>query len=215
MKSGFCRIGFPGTNQYLTKLDPAASHLIYSTAVGGSGETVNAGMAVDSAGNAYLTGVTWGTYSFTVPDPGIPQIRPFLTKIDPTGRSNLYSIPIGGASVALDNSGHVLVGGTYSNNNYSSFAPNTLPPPPTGSANTAAPCLLSGTTLSQAYVSQADATTGAIQSSQLIDSANLTAAAIALSGSAVWIAGAALTSDVPTTPNALTNSALNSPPEPI
>jgi uncharacterized protein (TIGR03437 family) len=207
---GFCRFGFPGTNQYVTKLDAAASHLIYSTAVGGSGETVNAGLAVDSAGNAYLTGVTWGTYSFTVPDPGIPQIRPFLTKIDPAGKSNLYSIPIGGVGVALDNSGHILVGGTYSNNNYSA-SPNTLPPPPTGSANTAAPCLLSGTTLSQAYVSQVDATTGNVQSSQLIDSANLTAAAIALSGSSVWIVGATLTSDVPTTPGALTNSTLNSP----
>lgn len=208
---GFCRISFPGTNQYLTKLDPAATHLIYSTAVGGGGQTVNAGLAVDSAGNAYLTGVTWGSYPFTVPDPGVPEIRPFLTKIDPAGKSNVYSIPIGGAGVAFDNSGHVLAGGTYSNNNYSAFGPNTLPPPPTGAVNLAAPCLLSSTTYSQAYVSQVDAITGNVQSSQLMDSANLTAAAIAISGSTVWLAGAALTSDVPTTLNALSDSALSAP----
>ncbi len=53
---GLCQIGFAGVNQHVTKLKPDGSSLIYSTAVSGSsgGQTVNAGLAVDAAGNAYL-----------------------------------------------------------------------------------------------------------------------------------------------------------------
>ena len=65
---GFCQLGFPGTNQYLTKVDPAATRLLYSTGVGGMGSTGNNGLAVDSSGSAYVTGIVEeGNYPFTVP----------------------------------------------------------------------------------------------------------------------------------------------------
>ncbi len=209
---GFCRVSFPGMNQYLTKVDATGSKLIYSTAVGaailGNGQTTNAGLAVDAAGNAYLTGLAYGSYPYTVKDPGVPQVRPFLTKIDSAGQTAPYSIPIGGVGVALDGQGNVFVGGSY--NNFSlvpTFSALTPPPAPPGVQNAVAACLLKEqTTISQAYVSQVDAGTGNVQNTVLIDGSNLSAAGIALVGDAAWIAGYTTTDDVPLTPGAISDA---------
>ena len=209
---GFCRVFFPATNQYLTKVDAAGSKLIYSTVVGsnvaGGGQTTNAGLAVDAAGNAYLTGLAYGSYPYTVKDPGVPQVRPFLTKIDSAGQTAPYSIPIGGVGVALDGQGSVFVGGSYNNFNLvSTFSALTPPPPPPGVQNAAAACLLKGqTAISQAYVSQVDNATGNVQNTVLIDGSNLSAAGIALAGDAAWIAGYTTTDDVPLTPGAISDA---------
>lgn len=205
---GFCRINFPATNQYLTKVDPTGSKLIYSTAVGaslpGNGQTTNAGLAVDAPGNAYLTGLAYGNYPYTVKDPGVPQVRPFLTKIDSAGQTAPYSIPIGGVGVALDGQGNVFVGGSYNNLNLvATSSALTPPPPPPGVQNAVGACLLKGQTISQAYVSQVDAGTGNVQNTVLIDGSNLSAAGIALVGDAAWIAGYTTTDDVPLTPGAI------------
>ena len=45
----------------MTKLNAAGSALVYSTYLGGSGEEGRDGIAVDSAGNAYVTGYTDST----------------------------------------------------------------------------------------------------------------------------------------------------------
>src|SRR6185437_49728 len=113
-----CQIEFPAPNQYVTKVDPAASKLIYSTGVNGvgGGSAVNNGLAVDAQGFAYITGMTQAqSYPFT----GTAIFREngagFLTKLDPTGSSVVYSIPQGGSGVALDENGKVYVGGTFTN----------------------------------------------------------------------------------------------------
>ena len=46
---------------FVAKLNPAGSALVYSTYLGGSGEDDGYGIAVDSAGNAYVTGYTQST----------------------------------------------------------------------------------------------------------------------------------------------------------
>src|SRR5437762_573069 len=47
---------------FVTKLDPTGSALVYSTYLGGSRGGANGyGIAVDAAGAAYVTGVTWAT----------------------------------------------------------------------------------------------------------------------------------------------------------
>ena len=43
---------------FVTKINPAGSALVYSTYLGGSGGDCGRGIAVDSAGNAYVTGFT-------------------------------------------------------------------------------------------------------------------------------------------------------------
>ena len=52
-----CHGQFQGPNQYVTKLDPTGSKMIFSTSLSGTGNTVNAGVAVDEDGNIYLTGL--------------------------------------------------------------------------------------------------------------------------------------------------------------
>ena len=45
-----------GTDAFVTKLNPAGSGLAYSTYLGGSDEDIGQGIAIDSAGAAYVTG---------------------------------------------------------------------------------------------------------------------------------------------------------------
>ncbi len=70
---GLCQLSFSGEQQYLSKVDAAGSRLIYSTGINhvttadNFGSSSNTGLAVDAAGNAYVTGVLQGgTYAFTV-----------------------------------------------------------------------------------------------------------------------------------------------------
>ncbi len=204
--SGFCLFGFPGTNQYVTKVDPAATKLLYSTGVAGSGSTTNSGLAVDTAGNAYVTGIVQGgTYPYTVaPGPGVVSIQPFVTKLDPAGATALYSIPIGGAGIALSGK-HALVGGSYNSVFYGIAGGLSLAGPPPGVTNLNPACQVNNlTTGSQPYVTQLDAASGAILSTVLVDATDDQARGIALaSGSAVWLAGTTLQADVPITPGAL------------
>ena len=46
---------------FVTKLNAAGSALVYSTYLGGSGDDAGSGIAVDSSGNAYVTGHTTST----------------------------------------------------------------------------------------------------------------------------------------------------------
>src|SRR5207249_6322167 len=56
-----------GGNAFVTKLNPTGSALIYSTYLGGDGEERGQGIAVDAAGNAYVTGLTRSSNFPTTP----------------------------------------------------------------------------------------------------------------------------------------------------
>lgn len=122
---------------FVTKLNPAGTALIYSTYLGGTGYDLGLGLAVDGAGNAYVTGLTASTdfptttsayqptFGGGVDRPELFEMRSdaFLTKLDATGSNLLYSTYLGGADnelglgVALDGSGNVyMVGRTRSTN---------------------------------------------------------------------------------------------------
>src|SRR6266478_2380361 len=61
---GTCTLPNPtATDAFVAKINPnaAGSSPLYSTYVGGSGDDVGTGIAVDSSGNAYLTGTTDST----------------------------------------------------------------------------------------------------------------------------------------------------------
>jgi hypothetical protein len=107
---------------FVTKLNSNGSALVYSTYLGGSGDDNAYGIDVDPNGNVYLTG---GTNSSDFPvTPGVYQPRSgglndvFVTKLDPTGSSILYSTHIGvpvegirGFGIAVDASGSAYVAG--------------------------------------------------------------------------------------------------------
>ena len=50
-----------GYDAFVAKINPMGSGLVYSTYFGGSGLDVAQSIAVDSAGNAYVTGITQST----------------------------------------------------------------------------------------------------------------------------------------------------------
>jgi hypothetical protein len=109
-----------GTNAFVSKLNPQGTALIYSTYLGGSDEDGALGIAVDGAGDAYLTGfagstdfpVTLGAMQMTLKSPG--GTNAFLTKLNPSGAGLTYSSFVGGSgttpgdfgtAVALDRTG--------------------------------------------------------------------------------------------------------------
>ena len=100
-----------------------AASLVYATYLGGSGDDESTGIAVDSAGNAYLTGWT-GSSNFQTPN-GFQTTRSgysdaFVAKLNSTGSALLYSTFLGGSGnefaggIALDTSGNAYVTGRTS-----------------------------------------------------------------------------------------------------
>ncbi len=54
---------------FVTKLNSAGSSLVYSTFLGGSEGEFGNGIAIDTSGNAYITGITEMEQSITRPHP--------------------------------------------------------------------------------------------------------------------------------------------------
>lgn len=94
--------------------------LAYSTYFGGSGVDGALGMAVDSAGNVYVTGQTTST-DFPTNNPAQPQNNGgadgFITKINAAGTAVVYSTYLGGSNsdqpfgIAVDAAGNAYLGG--------------------------------------------------------------------------------------------------------
>ena len=131
----------PCNHQYVSKLDPTGKQLLYSTFVAGGREEGPMAFAVDAQGNAYLAGsttstdypVTAGAYQAQflagpLPQPvvAVPQSTPdpatgYVSKLNPTGSSLIFSTYLGGSvgdsisSLALDAADNVyLAGAAYS-----------------------------------------------------------------------------------------------------
>jgi hypothetical protein len=112
----------PGGAVFVTKLNPAGSGLIYSTLLGSSGDNQGRAIAVDTSGNAYVTG--YSSYTSIFPTT-LGAFKPtfccitnaFVTKVDPTGTALVYSTFLGGSSsdtgngIAVDSSGNAWVTG--------------------------------------------------------------------------------------------------------
>lgn len=110
-----------GTNDAFVLKVSAAGTLLYSTYLGGSsGDNAN-GIALDGSGNAYVVGQTTSS-DFPLGAAPIQSTNPsgdgFVTKINSTGSSLLYSTYIGGTSgpslataIALDSSSNAYVAG--------------------------------------------------------------------------------------------------------
>ena len=108
------------TDAFVTKLNPSGGGLVYSTYIGGkNGSSFGKGVAVDSAGSAYVTGfttssaypVTTGAYHTTK---GTSNAG-FVTKLSAAGNTLVYStfIPGGqGAAIAINSAGNAFISGT-------------------------------------------------------------------------------------------------------
>jgi uncharacterized protein (TIGR03437 family) len=108
-------IGIPCSHQYVAKLDPTASKLIYATWISGANGAVPTAMAVDSTGNVTVAGVTASRdYPVT---PGAYQTTNFTTR-PPSDTTSVfggapYSLPVTGYATRLNSTGSGLVFSTY------------------------------------------------------------------------------------------------------
>jgi hypothetical protein len=166
---------------FVTKLNPTGSALVYSTFLGGSRQNLSNAIAVDAAGNAYVTGSTFspdfpttaGAFDTTYTAQGeFPDA--FVTKLNPAGSALIYSTFLGGdlgddsgTDIAVDASGNAYVTGFTSSLDF----------PRTSVLRTA---------LSGSFVTKLDATGSALVYSALVDQGG--AIAVDIAGNA-YIAG--------------------------
>jgi hypothetical protein len=117
-----------GTNLTLSKLNSTGTGLLYSTFLGGSSYPgdFSEGLAVDSSGNAYVTGytyssdfpVTGGAFQSTNKGAVNSTTTAFATKINSTATALGYSTYLGGSAgddaygLALDGAGDLFLTGT-------------------------------------------------------------------------------------------------------
>ncbi len=115
--------GYPSA--FITKVNAAGSAILYSTYVGGSsGFNASYGIAIDSAGSAYVTGLTQSA-DFPTVNPIQPGLRGdtdgFVLKLNSLGNGLSYSTYLGGSGgeyctgIAVDSSAEAyLIGFTAS-----------------------------------------------------------------------------------------------------
>ena len=107
---------------FVTKFNAAGSALVYSTYLGGSAADFAKGIAIDTSGNAYVTGETDGSTDFPTASPiqstfGGGCCDGFVTKLNVGGSALVYSTYLGGSniddgvSIAVDASGNAYVAG--------------------------------------------------------------------------------------------------------
>jgi hypothetical protein len=117
---------------FVTKLNPSGSSLVYSTYLGGSGYDYGVGIALDSSGNAYVTGgttsgdfpATQGAFQTSLPG----SRNAFFAILDPGGSALAYSTFLGGSGsdegegVAVDTPGNAYVTGATASSNFPTTA---------------------------------------------------------------------------------------------
>ncbi|HEY1337482.1 MAG TPA: SBBP repeat-containing protein [Bryobacteraceae bacterium] len=118
----FLAVAQPCSDAQVTKFD-ASGNLVFSTLLGGPTADVATALAVDSAGDVYLTGTTGGQFPATpnAADPGGASAGAFAAKISGDGQRVLYATYLpasmsGPAGIAVDAQGNAYVAGKNADN---------------------------------------------------------------------------------------------------
>ncbi len=131
---GNCGSSLPCIHAFVAKLNPAGSALLYSTYLGGTGNDIASGIAVDATGAAYVVGST-SSRDFPVTSPSIQGAfggglyNAFIAKLNPAGSTVAYSTYLGGsgedhgAAIAADSSGEAVVTGYTISSNFPTQSP--------------------------------------------------------------------------------------------
>jgi len=119
----------PCTDAFVAKLDPTGTQVIYATYLGGTNNDAGTAIAVDAAGNAYVTGTTVSRDFPTVNPLAVSSSgaqMAFIAKLDSRGATLIYSTLLGGVSnsigepptssagIAADASGNAYITGSTS-----------------------------------------------------------------------------------------------------
>ena len=132
-----------GEDAFVTKINAAGSSVVYSTYLGGDRDDRGWAVAVDGAGEAFVTGETKSfNVANCVPSSGFPTKTPvqaagagpcgrrdgFVTKLNSAGAALVFSTYLGGAgddwgyAIAVDAAGEAFVTGTTESTNFPVFA---------------------------------------------------------------------------------------------
>jgi len=97
------KAGFGGqADAFVSKLNPAGTGLVFSTFLGGANDESGDALAVDTAGNVYVAGLTRSMNfpvtpnAFQIVSGGTLTDEAFLTKLNPAGTAPVYSTYFGG-----------------------------------------------------------------------------------------------------------------------
>ncbi len=119
--------GYYPDDAFVVKLNGDGSDLVYSTYLGGTADDVGKGIALDSSGNAYVTGVAQSNDFPTTEGAFDPTYNPstqngendvFITKLNAAGSALVYSTYLGGgcdesgSAIRVDSSGNAYVVGS-------------------------------------------------------------------------------------------------------
>ena len=218
--TGSAEAGFPVTagafqtvfngsvDAFATKLNSTGSALIYSTFLGGSGADRTNAIAVNAAGNAYMTGST-DSSNFPVTAGAFQSVQlaaqdTFVTALNPAGNALIFSTYLGGnandfgADIAVDTAGNATVGGFTNSTDF----------PTTADAIQSA----YGGGNNDAFITRLNATgTGLVFSTYFGGSNSDAALAVAVDAAgSVYFTGGTFSADFPTTPGAF-QTVLNGP----
>ncbi|MDR3706807.1 MAG: SBBP repeat-containing protein [Capsulimonadaceae bacterium] len=194
-----------GGNAYVTKLNAAGSGLVFSTYIGGGSGDSGAGIALDSSGNAYITGTAYSTNFPTTSGAFQRSVgsnyKPFVAKVSASGSELLYSTFVGGSGgdsgtgIAVDSNGNAYI---------SVFEGSTDYPTTSGSFQSTDP----QSTQYHAAVSKVNSTgTGLVYSTYLGGNGQDGANAIAVDSSGnAYVGGFTESSNFPTTSGAYQRS---------
>jgi hypothetical protein len=124
---------------FVMKVDPPAATPVYFTYLGGSLADSGSGVAVDTAGDAYVTGSTVST-DFPIfgavfqPHYGGGNADAFVTELNPTASALIYSSYLGGTNtdvgtgIAVDISGNAYIAGQTCSIDFPLSNPEQLTP---------------------------------------------------------------------------------------
>ncbi|MDL1936406.1 hypothetical protein FBQ80_12645 [Candidatus Brocadia sp. AMX2] len=108
---------------FITKLNAEGTGIVYSTYLGGNDRDYGYGIAVDSAGNAYVAGRTISSdfpVVHAIDDSGNGEYDAFVTKLNAEGTSIVYSTYLGGSD--RDHVYGIAVDSTYLGGSSSDYA---------------------------------------------------------------------------------------------
>ncbi|MEK0315550.1 DUF7948 domain-containing protein [Cohnella sp. 56] len=112
---------------FVAKLNPTGTALVYSTILGSPGNDDINGIAIDDAGNAYVTGQSTSPDFPLTPGAFVTPLgirRVFVTKLNPAGTGLIYSALIGGHGsntpfgITLNAAREAIVTGQTTSNDY-------------------------------------------------------------------------------------------------
>jgi len=191
----------PSPSYFVTKLNSTGSNLVFSTYFTGPGPGGLAGIAIDAAGNSYVTGASSSRNSFPTTSGAYQRSHhslfdAYIAKFDSAGSRLVYSTLLGGgandfgASIVVDHGDAIVTGDTASGD-----FPNTENAfQRVNRTNQGGAC----------FVTRLNATGSALRYSSFLGGSNHSGCISAALGpfGNVYITGSTEDSDFPTTPGA-------------